>query len=352
MQGQQSRQFPFIASNDGSVSGDGMMHLNPPNPDDRRFYTIQRVNGNGANGKNDGSAGPHKHSLEDSDRIKKNSVVRHMLKMEKEKKKTELLASTSESLFRSSSRRRLRTMADDTKSTQKTYHKKATGEALATVKKHAKDHDLKLYGSCFCPFVQRVWISLQFKGMGYQYIEIDPYKKPESLLAINPRGLIPALRHGDWSCYESTVLMEYLEDLNDGPPLFPPGNAKLRAQCRLWTDHINRHIVPAFYSYLQAQEIPMQMEKATKLQNEISKLIDAADPSGGFFLGREMSFVDVQLAPWIIRMRKVLTPYRGWPEPAAGSRWASWVNAIENNAHVKATTSTDDLYLDSYERYA
>lgn len=26
--------------------------------------------------------------------------------------------------------------------------------------------------------------------------------------------------------------------------------------------------------------------------------------------------------------------------------------AIENNEHVKATTSTDDLYLDSYERYA
>ncbi|KAL8800053.1 MAG: hypothetical protein Q9182_005453 [Xanthomendoza sp. 2 TL-2023] len=323
MQEQHPRQFPFIAPSDEGMSGDSMMHLNQPSADDKRFYTIQRVNGNGANGKNDGSAGPHKHSLEDSDRIKKNSVVRHMLKMEKEKKKTE-----------------------------KTYHKKATGEALATVKKHAKDHDLKLYGSCFCPFVQRVWISLQFKGIGYQYIEIDPYKKPESLLAINPRGLIPALRHGDWSCYESTVLMEYLEDLNDGPPLFPPGDAKLRARCRLWTDHINRHIVPAFYTYLQAQEIPTQMENATKLQAEISKLIDAADPSGGFFLGREMSFVDVQLAPWIIRMRKVLTPYRGWPEPAAGSRWASWVDAIENNPHVKATTSTDDLYLDSYERYA
>lgn len=40
-------------------------------------------------------------------------------------------------------------MADDTKSSQKTYHKKATGDALVTAKKHAKDHDLKLYGSCF-----------------------------------------------------------------------------------------------------------------------------------------------------------------------------------------------------------
>jgi hypothetical protein len=34
-------------------------------------------------------------------------------------------------------------------SSKKTYHKKATGNALTTVKNHAKEEDLKLYGSCF-----------------------------------------------------------------------------------------------------------------------------------------------------------------------------------------------------------
>ena len=55
-----------------------------------------------------------------------------------------------------------------------------------------------------------MWIALEVKGFNYQYIEVDPYKKPESLLEVNPRGLVPALRHGDWGCYESTVLMEYV----------------------------------------------------------------------------------------------------------------------------------------------
>lgn len=58
------------------------------------------------------------------------------------------------------------------------------------------------------------------------------------------------------------------------------------------------------------------------------------------------------MAPWVIRLNRVLKPYRAWPEPEPGSRWGKWVNAIENDAHVQATTSTDDLYLDSYERYA
>jgi len=101
-------------------------------------------------------------------------------------------------------------MADPSQTQQKTYHKKTSGLAYLTAKKCSKESDLKLYGSCFCPFVQRVWIALEAKGIQYQYIEVDPYKKPESLLAVNPRGLVPALQHGNWGCYESTVLLEYV----------------------------------------------------------------------------------------------------------------------------------------------
>jgi glutathione S-transferase len=51
---------------------------------------------------------------------------------------------------------------------------------------------------------------LEVKGLAYQYVEVDPYKKPQALLEVNPRGLVPGIRHGDWGCGESTVLMEYV----------------------------------------------------------------------------------------------------------------------------------------------
>lgn len=196
-----------------------------------------------------------------------------------------------------------------------------------------------------------MWISLEHKKVPYQYIEIDPYAKPKVLLDINPRGLIPALKHGDWGMYESTVLMEYLEDLQQGFPLLP-SDPKQRAHSRLWTDHINRHIIPAFYRYLQEQDMQKIPEHAEAFQIEIKKLVEAADPEGPFFLGKELSFVDVQFAPWVIRLRRVLTPYRAWQAPESGTRWARWVDAIEGNEAVKATTSGDELYFDSYERYA
>ncbi|KAH6678271.1 hypothetical protein B0J14DRAFT_582325 [Halenospora varia] len=307
----------------------GMSLVNPvlppnhPGADGRRYYTIQRVNGNGGNGKGDGVPGPHKHPLSESDRVKKNSVQRWLLKQDKEAKKT-----------------------------QKTYHKKASGNALVTVRKHAKEHELKLFGSCFCPFVQRVWIAMEAKGLNYQYIEVDPYKKPQSLLDVNPRGLVPGIRHGDWGCGESTVLMEYLEEIGMGIPILPQGNPQMRATCRLWSDHINRNIVPAFYQLLQAQDFAKQAEHTKKLQDQISKIVDVCDPHGPFFLGPQLSYVDIQFAPWMIRLSRVMKHYRGWQDPAPGSRWGRWMDAIESNDHVKNTTSLDELYIDSYERYA
>ena len=59
-------------------------------PERKRRYVIQRVNGNGANGKTDGVPGPHKHTLAESDRIKKNSIERSLLTKEKAKRKTEV----------------------------------------------------------------------------------------------------------------------------------------------------------------------------------------------------------------------------------------------------------------------
>lgn len=53
-----------------------------------RYFTVQRVNGNGANGKSDAvGCGGHRHSLEESDRVKKNSVQRFLLKEAQETKK-------------------------------------------------------------------------------------------------------------------------------------------------------------------------------------------------------------------------------------------------------------------------
>ena len=79
-QGQQQPDFTMLSANTGLSMGSSL------SAGGGKYYTIQRVNGNGGNGKGDGVAGPHKHTLAYSDAVKKNSVQRTMLKDEKNMK--------------------------------------------------------------------------------------------------------------------------------------------------------------------------------------------------------------------------------------------------------------------------
>ena len=110
--------------------------------------------------------------------------------------------------------------------------------------------------------------------------------------------------------------------------------------------------MPTFYRCLQEQDQQKQLLHLEDLKKEISRLVEAADPIGPFFLGSLLSLVDVTFAPWILRLSRVLHPYRNWPLAEPGSRWGNWVSAIEAHEAIKNTTSDETLYLDSYERYA
>lgn len=48
----------------------------------------------------------------------------------------------------------------------------ANGPALENVKKHSQKAPLTLFGSCFCPFVQRAWIALDYSEIDYEYYEV------------------------------------------------------------------------------------------------------------------------------------------------------------------------------------
>lgn len=118
-------------------------------------------------------------------------------------------------------------------------HPHATGPAASLVAAHEAEQPLKLYSGWFCPFVQRVWAVLEEKQIPYQYIEVNPYHKPQSLLDINPRGLVPTLQFENKPLYESNVVLEFLEDAypEQGVSLRPK-DVYLRAKARIWADFV------------------------------------------------------------------------------------------------------------------
>lgn len=94
---------------------------------------------------------------------------------------------------------------------------------------------MKLFGTHTSPYARKVRLVLLEKNIPHDYI-IDPPREPGSLVArLNPLARIPALILDDETCvFDSPVIAEYADTLNDHPVLIPRDDAKARMRVRRW----------------------------------------------------------------------------------------------------------------------
>ncbi|KAL8709799.1 MAG: hypothetical protein Q9220_005585 [cf. Caloplaca sp. 1 TL-2023] len=245
----------------------------------------------------------------------------------------------------------------------------ATGAAKPLVDAHQTPRPLVLYAGWFCPFVQRVWLVLEEKKIPYHYIEVNPYDKPASLLSLNPRGLVPTLQVEDSNgenkpLYESNVVCEYLEDAYpDHEPRLLPADPYIRAKCRIWMDFVTTRLIPAFHRFLQWQPsdaVPSIEKPRADFLGTLRSFAEAMDAGkeGPWFLGKEISMMDLVLAPWAVRLW-VFDHFKGGGlgVPKEGEegddgvwrRWRLWLEAVEGRKSVIETTSEREMYLPIYK---
>ncbi|KAF7428797.1 hypothetical protein PC9H_008029 [Pleurotus ostreatus] len=229
------------------------------------------------------------------------------------------------------------------------FHPNATGLAAETVAKHQDPQDLVFYAGWFCPFVQRSWIALEERGIPYQYKEVNPYKKEKHFLAINPKGLVPAVEYKGVALYESLVLNELFEDAfpNYTPSLLP-ADPIARAQGRIAIDHLSKTFLPAFFRLLQSQEV----EKQEAAKNDVYEALRtfAKQIKGPYFFGEQFSLVDAAIAPWVVR-DYIVIEHRRFKRDEVSDAWKKYAEVIEKRDSVLKTSSDKEHYTEIYGRY-
>ena len=78
-----------------------------------------------------------------------------------------------------------------------------------------------VHGIALSPFVAKVLVLLEEKGIDYESRSILPLLSRAELLAMNPLGKIPVLQHGDLTVPDSSVICAYFEALQPEPRLYP-----------------------------------------------------------------------------------------------------------------------------------
>jgi glutathione S-transferase len=108
---------------------------------------------------------------------------------------------------------------------------------------------LTFYAASGSPFAWKVWLALEHKKLGYELkvlsISAGDLRKPE-YAAINPRMKVPAVVvDGGFSLYESSAIVEYLDErYPDGPSLLP-ADVQRRAIVRRIAAEADAYLHPA-----------------------------------------------------------------------------------------------------------
>ena len=82
----------------------------------------------------------------------------------------------------------------------------------------------KLYGTSVSPFVRKVLVYMEEKGISFENEPVNPFAPPDNYKDISPLGKIPALGTNGRTLADSSVICQYLERENPTPALYPEDN--------------------------------------------------------------------------------------------------------------------------------
>ncbi len=197
---------------------------------------------------------------------------------------------------------------------------------------------LTFYCGSGSPFAWKVWLALEHKGVPYELkvlsFQDGDLKKPD-YLAINPRGKVPALVDDDLRLFESSAIVEYLDDKYPAKPVIgrDPGT---RAIARRIAAEVDSYLYPTARKLL-AQTLfraagtgdPIEIATAKEeLTKELARFESYS--SGGFFLGGSPTLADYAVYPMIALARRIelKQPGNGITIPAKLQSFAKTVEGL------------------------
>lgn len=149
------------------------------------------------------------------------------------------------------------------------------------------------YTHKMCPYAQRVWIGLNLAGQPYDLEQIDLYGvKPKWFLQMNPKGLVPVLKHGDDVITESEVILDYIaSEKYCEDSLLISNNPEDESW---WRNVINSEIAPIGKRAVFAHAMSKDLENAlTTMDSRVR---------GPFLCGNKPCVADASVFPFLYRL--------------------------------------------------
>lgn len=198
------------------------------------------------------------------------------------------------------------------------------------------------------PYAWKVWLALEHKRLPYEAKRMSFDRgelKSAEFTAINPRQKVPVIVDNGFAMYESSAILEYLEDRypDSGAPLWPR-DVTARAIARRRTAEVSAYIDPIndkIFSGLfgpadKAPNVVAIEEGKQSLAAELAR-IDAWLEKD-YLAGDQLSGADFTLYPYLAFLGRVDSRKPGYHLHAlVPPKLAAWMQRIETLPYFERT---------------
>jgi glutathione S-transferase len=199
---------------------------------------------------------------------------------------------------------------------------------------------VKLIGSNTSPYVRKARLVLLEKNIPHTYLVDPPTDPNSSVYGLNPLGRIPALILDDGSCvFDSPVIAEYADSLNDTPILIPRNDAVARMRVKrgeALADGIMDSAIVVRMEHIRPEEkrdqgnIDLHNQAVTRALTYIAEQLGQRE----WCEGNSITLADLALVSALIYL-DLRQPERDWRH--AHPDLAAWFERFNSRQSVKIT---------------
>nr|CAD1835359.1 unnamed protein product [Ananas comosus var. bracteatus] len=156
-----------------------------------------------------------------------------------------------------------------------------------------------LLGEWPSPYVHRVQIALELRGVSYEYLEQEVWvNKSELLLKYNPvHKKVPVLIHKGRPICESAIILQYIDEVWAGTgPSILPSDPYERAVARFWAGYVDEKWFPSSTKIMKAKTEEEKAEAVEQSLTGLNLLEEAYKKSSKgkpFFGGDNVGYLDI-----------------------------------------------------------
>ena len=162
-----------------------------------------------------------------------------------------------------------------------------------------------IYGVPLSIHVRKVIVTALEKRLEHQVETVFPFDPPPGWRDLSPTGKIPAMKHGDLTLADSSVIVAYLEKRFPELPLSPSDPAQY-ARALWFEEYVDSQIAPDVIGLFQQKILAPLVHKREPVAAVIDRLLNEDLPpkldylerslQGDYLVGGRVSVADITLA--------------------------------------------------------